>query len=81
MKHEIKIWPVHFERVLDGTKTFEIRNNDRAYQMGDTVVLKEWIESDRLGMPPAYSGREKHFKIGVVYPLDENMVVFALVNP
>lgn len=43
--HFVKCWPQFFERVLDGSKTFEYRSNDRGYQKGDVVVLQEWDPS------------------------------------
>lgn len=89
MKHELKIWPQYFERVKDGSKTFEIRNNDRGFQSGDTVVLKEWdptmvSQSDHDLLPeykePAgYTGRSLTFKIGYVLPIDAERVVFSLL--
>lgn len=42
MTHKLKIHPQHYARVKDGSKTFEIRVNDRQFQMGDLVVLEEW---------------------------------------
>ena len=39
MKHHLKILEQHYHRVKEGVKTFEIRNNDRAFQMGDEVEL------------------------------------------
>lgn len=42
MKHIIKINPYAHGAVLNGTKTFEIRNNDRGYQKGDQVTMKCW---------------------------------------
>lgn len=42
MKHELKIWPQYFCRVKDGSKTFEVRKNDRGFQPGDEVNLREW---------------------------------------
>jgi len=50
MKHELKIWPQFYRPVAEGKNTFEVRENDRAFQAGDTVVLREWnpeIESTR----------------------------------
>lgn len=37
--HELKIWPEHYNNVKEGTKTFEIRVNDRGFQKGDKVSL------------------------------------------
>lgn len=39
---DLKIWPVFFEPIFDGTKTFEIRKNDRQFCVGDTLHLQEW---------------------------------------
>ena len=27
---------------MDGVKTYEVRENDRGYQVGDVLVLNEW---------------------------------------
>jgi len=40
--HELKINPQHFQPVLKKLKTAELRNNDRGYVAGDTLVLREW---------------------------------------
>lgn len=41
--HELKIWPEYFSLHCRGLKTFEIRNNDRNFQVGDSLVLKEYF--------------------------------------
>jgi hypothetical protein len=42
MKHELKTWPEYYNAVFDGTKTFEVRKNDRNYQVNDVLYLREW---------------------------------------
>lgn len=39
--HDLKVQPPYFDALRDGTKTFEVRKNDRAYQAGDTLRLFE----------------------------------------
>jgi hypothetical protein len=43
--HELKTWPEYFNDVRSGRKTFELRLNDRDFQYGDTLVLKEFDPS------------------------------------
>lgn len=40
--HDLKTWPLYYRAVRDGTKTFELRRNDREYRVGDLLILKEW---------------------------------------
>lgn len=62
-RHELKIWPEYFSAVQDGSKTFEIRNNDRGFAIGDTLVLKEWDpEKGEL------TGRELERKVSFLLP-------------
>lgn len=40
--HYVKILPEFFKAVIRDDKTFEIRKDDRDYQVDDYVVLREW---------------------------------------
>ena len=42
MHHILKTWPEDFQAVWTGEKTFEVRINDRNYQVGDVLILKEF---------------------------------------
>ncbi len=42
-KHKLKILPEYFKAVCSGEKTFEIRNNDRHFKVGDILLLCEYI--------------------------------------
>ena len=37
--HRLKIHEQYADAVLNGTKTFEIRKNDRGYRVGDKIVF------------------------------------------
>lgn len=48
-EHELKCRPEYFNRVCIGQKTFEVRKNDRNFQVGDVLILKEY--SPEKGWP------------------------------
>ncbi len=41
--HELKTWPAYFDSVAEGRKTFEIRKDDRGFNPGDVLELREFI--------------------------------------
>lgn len=46
MLHELKILPEYYDAVANDIKTFEIRENDRNYSVGDTLWLREFDKDD-----------------------------------
>jgi len=40
--HKLKTWPKFYGAVLSGAKRFEVRKNDRDFQVGDVLRLEEW---------------------------------------
>ena len=42
MIHQLKIFPDHFNDVISGRKTFEVRRNDRDFHVGDLLALNEY---------------------------------------
>lgn len=74
MIHKLKILPVYFKAVDRGDKRFEIRDNsDRAFQKGDTVILREFEHIN------GYTGAEITVEITYVtnYNQPDNQVVFG----
>lgn len=51
--HELKTWPGPFEAMWQEQKRFEVRRDDRGFEVGDRLHLREWnpATSD-------YTGRE-----------------------
>jgi hypothetical protein len=40
--HNLKTWTPFFKDVKCGVKQFEVRKNDRDFQIGDTLILEEF---------------------------------------
>jgi hypothetical protein len=51
MTHRLKIMPEYFNDVIDKKKLFEIRKDDRNYEVGDLILLQEFKSNK-------YTGRE-----------------------
>lgn len=51
MEHDLRCWPEYFAAVRRGDKPFELRRDDRPYQVGDTLLLREYDP-----MRPGYTG-------------------------
>lgn len=61
--HYIKCEKEFYQDVEEGYKPFEVRKNDRDYQAGDDIILKEYDKD--LGI---LTGRE--LKVNIIYYLD-----------
>ena len=79
MEHSLKIERPYYDAVCAKIKTFEIRDNDRGFQKGDTVILVPL--KDGTGITDASLPKIKA-KIGYVTPYkqQEGYVVFSLLN-
>jgi Domain of unknown function (DUF3850) len=74
-EHVLKCWPEYFAKVLSGEKRFEIRRNDRRFQAGDPVTLREYEPGT-----DTYTGAELRFRVGYMtsYEQQPGFVVFGL---
>ena len=63
MIHELKLSSKYFDDVQNEIKTFEVRKNDRGYNVGDILILKEVVENDK------YTGRIIKVKVTYFFSL------------
>lgn len=77
--HHLKTWPPYFQMILDGSKTFDLRENDRDFQEGDYLVLEEYLPDEER-----YTDRVTIRRVGVVvyeqWGLGKNVCAMSLIN-
>lgn len=66
--HELKTWQSYFHALWDGTKTFEIRRDDRHYLPGDFL----WLRETDYGSGE-HTGRELWRKVTYVLRCEEDL--------
>jgi len=55
--HEIKIEPHYYQSVINGSKTCEIRKDDRDYQVNDKIIFKLLTDEKTVrGFDEEYDG-------------------------
>ncbi len=68
--HYLKTVQPYFSEVEKGTKTFEMRINDRKFQVGDEVYLQEYdLDAN------SYSGKE--VRATITYVLNEFRLLYS----
>lgn len=84
--HELKIDAKAFDASTRGDKLFEIRFNDRNFEVGDELWLRETLHTEdemKINeMPLIYTGRELTVKVnyilsGPIYGLAEGWVIMS----
>jgi len=43
--HQVKVWREFWPQTVGGRQPFQIRRNDRDFQAGDQLELREWDKS------------------------------------
>lgn len=77
--HTLKCWPEPFAALKSEIKSFEIRNNDRNFEVCDVLQLQEWNPIDRK-----YTGRELFRRVTLIlsnpeFGVKPDYVVMAVV--
>ena len=76
--HHLKTWPTFFEEVVQGRKTFEVRLDDRGFEVGDLLHLEEWDPQTK-----SFTGRDTtrlvtYLLRGNGYAVQRDFVVMAI---
>lgn len=77
MEHYIKIEAKYYERVIARQKLFEVRLNDRDYQVGDTLryeVINPLCDGRSFGNDPTYEIKYIHSGLGMA----DNYIVMQI---
>ena len=76
--HDLKTWPKPFQAVWDGDKTAEIRLNDRAFEVGQSLLLREYDPETKTFSGRYVWGKITHILSGG-FGLRENYVMMSFV--
>lgn len=88
--HELKIKEKYYKAIIDGNKTFELRKNDRDYQVGDlikftdTLFVRENINDKNMAEKYYPSPSETLFQITYIlkdvpeYGLDKDYCILGI---
>lgn len=83
MTHELKCHPEPFQATIDGRKRFEIREDDRGFEVDDLLRLREWRPQRAGSLEGVYTGREitvlvTYISRGPEWGLARGMVVMSV---
>lgn len=59
--HTLKIYPRFFDDLIEGRKTWELRKDDRGYQVGHFLHFREFNTNQQEGQQ--FTGRQARFEI------------------
>lgn len=83
MIHKLKILKPYYDAIRDGSKRFEIRENDRDFKVGDTLELQLYDATTRK-----YSGETLHVKVlymfqgnAMRYGIADNTCILSISDP
>lgn len=77
--HEVKTLTEHYTEVLAGKKSHEVRFNDRDYQVGDLLNMRE-IEPDGEYTGQEMNAQITHVLLGGQFGIEEGWCVLSLTS-
>lgn len=82
--HDLKVLPEYYKDIASGRKSFEARKNDRDFEVGDILRLREYHPGNEFGMVCAgYTGEEVLARIDYIlyggeFGIDKDFCVMAI---
>jgi hypothetical protein len=78
--HVLKSTPPYFQEVIDGAKRFEWRRDDRNFQVGDLLDLREYISASGtyISANGTYTGRQAKVLVAYIMRYNEQTARIGL---
>lgn len=76
--HELKTFSLYFDQIFWNIKKFELRKNDRDFQVGDFLVLREYDPVKQEYTGRSVTRRVTYCLYGGVFDLPEDMVIMSI---
>ena len=79
-EHELRTWPESFQAIVSGKKRYEVRPDDRDFEVGDLLVLREWDPTTKT-----YSGNAVRAEVTYLtrgqFGVPSGLVVMSISAP
>lgn len=76
--HILKCWPEHFQNCRSGVKKFEIRLNDREYEVGDYLEQHEFESNGQVFTGEQDTYKVTHLLKGGQFGIEPGFVVMSI---
>ncbi|GAA0059368.1 MULTISPECIES: DUF3850 domain-containing protein [Streptococcus] len=79
-QHLLNCYPEYFEAIMDGTKTFKCRYNDRDFKVGDELLLREYDPQKGYTYPYRCIVRKITYILSDFIGLKDGYVILGVTN-
>lgn len=76
--HELKLWSEFFEDIFYRRKTFDVRKNDRNFEVGDHIFFRQWDKDRGEYLGGACARRVTYILPGGQFGIEPGYVVLGI---
>ncbi len=80
-QHELKTWPDFFAEIKSARKQFDLRKNDRDFQIGDTLRLREYEPATEIYTDRVITREVTYIVHGPKWGLEKGFCIMSLKTP